>query len=397
MTYHPTEEELDRFLAHRLDPSAQARLVRHLLSGCDFCRRSVAVRQAYDSLQARIPTAALERDPSQEEDRKLERALEALGGSAIGRHDVGDPQGQPPPSRQRVEALMEQSIALRFNDSKAMKGLAYRALKVAESLDPGEYASSVICDVQALTWAELANALRVNEKYDEAGAAFRRARALLRLGSGGPHLFARLSWLEAVLCLDQRRLAPARELISGAYSLYLELGERRLAGRALISKGITLFQGGRAHQARQAFQQALALLDLDRDPQLLSIVQHCLIDSLVRTGEYREAGKLLLQSDLRRVFADHPIVLLKLRWTEGILQAGLGKVETASRALLEVRTQFLDRDQGVSAAMVSLDLLPVWHRHGKYREAREIAKQAYGTLRDLKIDREAAKVEPYLK
>jgi tetratricopeptide (TPR) repeat protein len=396
VTYHPTEEELDRFLARRLDPAAQARLVRHLLSGCDVCRRSLAVRQAYDSLQTRIPTAVLARDPSREEDRKLERALEALGASSADRSELGDSQGQSPPSRQRVESLLEQSFALRFNDSGAMRRLAFRALKVAENLHPEEYAPALICDVQALAWAELANALRVGEQYEEAGAAFRRARALVRRGSGEPRLFARLSWFEAVLCIDQRRLAPARELIDGAYSLYLKLGERHLAGRALISKGITLFHGGRLHQSRKVFQQALVLLDLDRDPQLLSIVQKCHIDSLVRTGEYGVAGKLLLKSDLRRVFADHPIVLLRIRWAEGILQAGLGKVETASRTLLEVRSQFLDRQHPVSAARVSLDLLPLWLRQGKHREMREVARQSYDTLRDLKIDREAAEAEPYL-
>ena len=397
MTYHPTEEELDRFLARRLDAPAQARLVRHLLSGCDFCRRSVAIRQAYDSLQARIPTAALERDPSQEEDRKLERALEALGASPAGRHALSDPQGQPPPRREQVETLLEQSFALRFNDSEAMQRLSFRAIQVAASLHPDEYAPGAACDLQALAWGELANALRIGELYDESRAAFRRAHALMRQGSGEPRLFARLSWLEGSLCFDQRQLVPASELISGSHALYLKLGERHLAGRTSISKGATLLYQGRAPEARKVLQQALALVDVDRDPQSPFIIQQCLIDSLVRSGEYREAGRMLLKSDLRRSFAENPVGLLKIRWVEGNLLAGLGKIETASRVLLEVRTQFLDRDQGVSAAMVSLDLVPMWHRHGRSREAREIARQTYGTLRDLKIDREAAKVEPYLK
>ena len=130
MTYHATEEELDRFLARRLDSSAQARLVRHLLSGCDFCRRSVAVRQAYGAIQ------------------------------------------------------------------------------VAASLHPDEYAPAAACDLQALAWGELANALRIGELYDESRAAFRRAHAMMRQGSGEPRLFARLSWLEGSLCIDQRRAGP---------------------------------------------------------------------------------------------------------------------------------------------------------------------------------------------
>ena len=75
------------------------------------------------------------------------------------------------------------------------------------------------------------------------------------------------------------------------------------------------------------------MLDRTRDPALGSLTQLNLIDALARSSEYNRASRLLLQSGLREAFAAEPLNLLKLRWVEGKIYAGLGRPATVVRPL----------------------------------------------------------------
>jgi tetratricopeptide (TPR) repeat protein len=387
VTIHPTKDELERFLTARLQPSEQRRVVAHLLAGCGVCRRTVEARKTAE----RRPN---EQQTQEADDRKLERALAILRGKASKR--AGTEHQPPLRGREGVETLLRQSFALRYNDSRGMEAFAFQALTAAESLGPEEGSRAERADLQARAWAELANAFKIGEKYAEAEAAFRRARVRLRQGTGDRHLLAHLSWLEASLRTNQRRLEEARELLAGAYWLYLRLEDRHLAGRTLLSRGTVLTYEGKVAQAAGVYQKALAMIDADRDPQLALVGQQCFASTLMALGEWQEAAQRFEAMDLRRAFAADPMGLLRVRWGEGILWGGLGKTAAATRELLDVRAEYLDRGLAYSAAMVGLHLLPLWQKQGKAREVRTTARQTYATLRDLKIFSEAAKARPYL-
>jgi tetratricopeptide (TPR) repeat protein len=389
MTSHPTQDELDRFLTARLDPEEQRWVVGHLLAGCAVCRRSVTARKAGRSTPR--GWTGWEAD-----ERKLERALEVLRGRSKELSTADAMAESPPRGRELVEALLRRSFALRYTESRAMEDLTFQALLAAESLDREDGPQTVICDLQARAWAELANAFKVGEKYAEAEAAFRRGRALLQQGSGDLALLAHVSWLEACLRINQRRLEEARELLAGAYWLYLKLEDRHLAGRTLISKGTTLFYEGKVTESAKIYQKALAMIDADRDPQLVLVGQQCFASSLMASGQFEEADRRLEKMELRRAFAANPMGLLRIRWGDGKLWSGLGRTAEATRELSDVRSQFLDRELPYTAAMVGLDLLPLLQRQGKAREVRQTARKSYATLRELKIFPEAAKVESYL-
>jgi tetratricopeptide (TPR) repeat protein len=396
MSHHPTEEELAEFLAARLDPVDQRRVVRHFLAGCAACSRVIGLLQGRGSLAALAPAAAREREPQRAEDRKLASVLEALRVASEAPGASGLQPIPPLQGRELVEALLHRSFALRFTDSRAMEGLAYRALRAAEGLGVEGHARTVVCDLQAQVWAELANAFRINERYEAAEAGFRQARALLHQGTGDLGLLAHLTGLQATLCIAQRRLTRARELLSGAYLLSVRLGDRRRTGQTLIARGTTFHYEGKFSRSAKLYQKALGLLHEDRDADLVLIGLECHFVSLVGSGDYREAGELLLRSDLRQAFANRPLGLSRIRWAEGNLLAGLGKTSKATRILSEVRSQFDERELPCNAAMVGLDLLPLLQRQGKIREVRETARKSYTTLRDLKIFPDAAKAKPYL-
>jgi tetratricopeptide (TPR) repeat protein len=405
---HLSEDEVERFFAARLDPSEQQRVARHLLTGCAICGRKL-VEQAPGSLLEKM---AADRHPevagSSPRDRtlavalkqearrlageaKLARSLELLRESPYDALSFRQVRVLPGPSL--VEDLVTRSHELRYRDPKTARWLAFNALKAAESLRPEECKLAARFDLQALAWAALANTYKLNEQFAEADGAIERAGASLRRGSRDPRLLARIAEFEASIRIAQRRLIEAGKLLKGACNLYLRLGDRHHAGRALIALGGLSERDGKYRQGILFLRRSMPLLDPDRDPYLVGASKQTLITLLVGGGDYGEAGRLLLKSDLRNLLIDLPHV----RWTEGRLLAGLGKTAKSESALTQVRDEFSGRGQPYAASLVGLDLLDIWHRNGKSSLVRAAAREIYDTLQNLGIRQEAAKARRYLQ
>ena len=116
--------------------------------------------------------------------------------------------------------------------------LALAARLAAERLDARNLGPGLAADFQARAWVEVGNAHRVNEQFELAEAALGHGQRFLDEGSGDLLLLARLADVKASLRSDQRRLGEALDLLEVVHDLYLRAGDRHLAGRALISKGI---------------------------------------------------------------------------------------------------------------------------------------------------------------
>jgi tetratricopeptide (TPR) repeat protein len=408
---HPSDDEIEQFLAARLPPALRQQVIRHLLAGCGACSRKVAERVPGRLLEeveeegrrrktdpatsrVRAVASALRRDTLwRADDRKLARTLELLDrpsqredGLALGR--AGDLQGPA-----LVDALLEQARARRFHDPVSVRGLTYQAVKAAEGLRPEKHPTPLLLDLQARAWGELANAFKLNEEYGEAEAALTRARGFLRRGSGDLSILAHVALLEASLRSHQRRLIEARELLDRVRRLAPKLGDPHLAAQALLAKGALSEFDDTSSQGVLLLREGLALIDPDREPRLVAIAQHGLINALVGNQEYREAGRLMLRSDLRRHLDDHP----RIRWLEGRILGGIGQLGKAESALTQVRHDFLTQGHAFTAANAGLHLIPFLAQSGKYGQAREIAREAYGVLREGGFHREAAKARLYMQ
>jgi tetratricopeptide (TPR) repeat protein len=404
---HLSDDEIEQLLAARLEPARQQSVVQHLLAGCGLCSRRLIERtpdRLLDETSERRPQTsrhplrhhAIAMARRQEarwrtEEGALDRSLELLRARP---QDDGliFRQSQPLHGKSLVEALLQQSWDARFRDPKSMRWLAYNALKAAESLRPGELLPAITFDLQARAWAELANAYRVNEEYVEADGAFTRAHRLLRQGSGDRHLLCLIALREATFKGSQRRMIEAHELADKAYQLALRLGDRHLAGQILLNKGPLSVSEGNPAQGAHLFRRGLALMDPDRDPQFVAAGHQGLIGALARCGQYQEAGRLLLKSDLRRRLAAPNV-----RWVEGQILAGLGHITKAENALMTVRDEFLSRGLSEAAAHVALDLLPLLLRRGKHGETRRIAKESHDILRNVGHHSCAGKARAYLQ
>ena len=382
------------FLAGGLEPGDLHRATRHLLSGCPECRsRLIAAAshgpepdEFYDACITRARRSVRRLEPRLERDKERlangvplvqERGFKGLTWSEYRSF-----------SMVHVEVLLLLSFELRYRDPREMLHLARTArFALEETGHPVRYGDALHFDLRARVWAELANAYRVNESFQQAEEALEKARSLFEQGTGDPMLAARIDDLEASLRKDQRRLDEAGRLLERAYRAYMKIGERHQAGRTLMKKGITVELQKRPDEAIRSLKKAITLIDATRDPQLHAAAHHSILKTLVDSGRYVEAGKLLLQSDLRRTFAGDPLNLLRLRWVEAKILAGRGRLKDAEMVLAEVRYGFLEHKLAYVAAVAGLDQAEVKLRQGK--EVHKLACDIVARFEEHAVDPEA--------
>lgn len=407
---HLGKGEIEAFLAGRSSPEDRDRLLKHLLTRCEWCLRlfkNMAVplleeepwaraeevpEDAYDAPLARAAARAHRFATRwRKESERLARArslVDQAGGLGEGfpLREARTLHGWP-----LCEALLSKSFEERYRDPKKMLRLAYDAARVAEHTPAEKYEPSpgFVMDLRARAFAELGNARRINEQFSEAERDFSRARAFLAEGTGDFLLEARVLDLEASLLSDQARFEDAISLLGKVHDLYQEAGDLHLAGRALISEGFNIRRAGRPRQAIAILEQGLRLVEATRDPELPVIGQKDLLDALVDAGEYGRANRILLASGLREAFAGEPLNLLKLRWVEGKVHAGLGRFKRAESIYCSVREDLLHLGRHYDAAMLGLDLAALWLRQSRASEVRILAEEMYETFELLEV-RQAA-------
>jgi hypothetical protein len=81
--------------------------------------------------------------------------------------------------------------------------------------------------------------------------------------------------------------------------------------------------------------------------------------------------------------------LVRVRWLEGRLAAGLARWAEAAAALEEVQGYFAAGAHALDAALATLELAAVYAEQGRPREVRGLARQAAPLLEALGVEREA--------
>ena len=406
---HFGKDEIADFLAGRLDEAGRRRMLLHLMTGCARCRRRLepllgeepwtaaepVAEELYDEVLIRAGATARSLTKRwKQETVKLGRALVLLDQAPGGLGDSKFPyrQAQALHGWPLCEALLRKSYEARFSDPKRMLSLAESAAGVAKHIRLDKYPwPGFVGDLRARAFSELGNALRLNLRFKDAEEAFEAARKYLEQGSGDLLVSARVMDLEASLRSSQRQLEEAIGLLEEVHHLYEAAGDSHLAGRALIAMGTNVHYLGQPSEAVKLFERGLALISAEQDSRLYFSTTFNIIDSLACCGEFQQASRLLLQSSLREAFADEPLNLLKLRWVEGKIHAGLGRLATAERAFSQVRQEFLRIGQFYEAALVGMELAAVWLRQGRAAEVQELATEMHEIFDELGVEREAAK------
>lgn len=337
--------------------------------------RAGAGRAVYDEAIDRAVTAALAfRDRHHAEKRESDLLL----GVFLDRH--WEHAGWP-----LADALLRASFDKRYSDPEGMRQLARAARRISLQILPKSYPPGVVSDLRARTCAELANAERVLDRFDDTEALLGEARRWQEQGSGEPTLLAYMNEVEASLRLEQRRLTEALGLLEQAHALYQEAGETHLAGRTFVSRARVARTQDNPTAAIRYLEDALPRLDPGRDPALIRAAQQAMLSNLVDSGEYVRASGLLLESGLGEAFADEPLNRLRLRWVEARIHAGMGRLKRAEAILKEIRQEFLARNLAYDAALVGIDLAGVWLRQDQIAPMPALLLEVGATFERLNL------------
>jgi transcriptional regulator with XRE-family HTH domain len=275
--------------------------------------------------------------------------------------------------------------------------LAELALLVAR-LVPGE--PGWRARLEGYSGGHLANAIRVGGALQ---LAEQTLAAHLRLWEAGaasdPGILdpIRLLDLEASLRKDQRRLSEALALLDRA----LATGPAPEAtGRLLIKKAGTLEKLGHHEEALAILAEAGPLVERADNPRLPVVVRFGVIVNLCGLGRYDEAERLLSEVRAMEVPQSRRLDLLRLRWLEGRVAGGLGRIDEAVGKLTSVKEEFADLGIAYDAALATLELAVLLLDHGRTAQVLELAEpskrifDAQGVAREalatLEVFREAA-------
>jgi len=382
---HPTLETMAKWLAGRLEHEVVlGEIAPHLQERCQICRdqyeqirrltkeaghsdEEVGVlewREAPDLL------ARLEELPFPEQLRQAEED-EAL-------HTWGLTQLLLQRSREAVSEMPRKALER-----------AELAVVVSRYLSPA-YDPGWVLDLRARAYAHLGNARRVVGELLSAEASFRKAESCLaRSQTGNAWAEAEVLDMKGSLRMDQRRFEEARELFDRARDLYRQEGDSHGAAKIFLLRAKLFREMEEPEQAIEWLQRSRAEIDSAKEPRLFATAMHNLLVALSLAGRFTEALELLPEvRDLHRETA-RPLDRVRLRWTEGFIAFGLGRLDEAEAAYREVQRDFLEHGVLYSVALVSLDLALLLSRQGRTEELKRLAAELMAIFSAQEVHREA--------
>jgi tetratricopeptide (TPR) repeat protein len=287
------------------------------------------------------------------------------------------------------QLLLRKSREATFNDPAKAVELANLALRVVRHLGMS-YDPNWVTDLRARCFAYLGNARRVLGELRSADDAFLKAEnCLARSTTGNPEIQAEILDLKSSLRRAQRRLDDALEAVDEALSLYRALNHLHGIAKMVLARVQILSELGHLDRAIELLQQISSEIDPRREPRLFNYARYNLLGCLVLADRFEEGQALL--SEVRDLFRDsaQPLDLVRLRWAEGLIDLGLGRLGPAEAAFREVRGEFLQRQMGYDAALVSLDLARLYAQEGCVEDLKRLASDLMPIFESRDVHREA--------
>jgi tetratricopeptide (TPR) repeat protein len=381
---HPTLETIARLKAGDLShEELLAEVLPHLLEKCSDCRRHneeilklqkevghwderVAV---LEGLQAPELLAKLREHPF---DRQVSLVVDDVTFQTWG----------------LCQLLLKESLESAFDDAGQAVNFAELGVRVSQTLGEA-YDPAWVLDLQTRAYAYFGNAQRVLGELRGAETAFRDAEALLAQSTTGNDLItAEVVHLKSSLLRAQRRLEDAQKLADQALAIYREHPDTwQEIGGALLSKARILEVQGNLSEAATLLGEAVGFVA--PRSRLGFCVRHNLLNALVLAGRYEEATGLLPEA--REAFEESGKTLdrLRLRWLEGKIAMGLGRLPEAEEAFRRVQEEFLTRNMGYDAALVSLDLAVLYAQEHRTGDLKQLATEILLVFESRDVHREA--------
>lgn len=285
-------------------------------------------------------------------------------------------------------ALVDLGHEIRFLDPETSAAFVACADYVASQLRPGELSERELEDFRCEMALELLFSWIDLKKPAEAKAALARAAACFVKGTGRDILKARLLDGWTVFHGSREEFDKARQAARAALAVYEKTGDRHYQGRMLYRMSILEERSGdgkRMEESLRLVSEALARLDAAVEPDLYLSAVHQQAACLVDLERYREARIRLFESlgHYRR----HGDVIDELQRTvlEGLINAGLGKLDAAERDLVTALHGFWGAGLGYMFGILALDLCAVYYDQDRAAEARAAALKVLPVFQCLSL------------
>ncbi len=295
------------------------------------------------------------------------------------------------------EVLCRESVRLALIDPERAVESAELAVLISDLLkeeEPGR--ACRLYQLRGYAWAHDGNARRVRGDLRNAEESFSIADAWWEAGAGLGDAFGyepMFLELKSSLRIAQRRFSEAFESLDRMYTIYATGGREHqdghLAGRTLIKKALALAEMGEPEQAIGLLRNAEELVDAKRDLRLFVCLRHNLLWNLTTIEQHGEA-KLML-SEVAALFRElgNPLDLLRLRWAEGRVAAGLGQTDEAIEIFQGLRQSFAERGIAYDAALVTLELTALYAQKGSLADVKNLSLEMAGIFQAQDVPREA--------
>jgi len=287
------------------------------------------------------------------------------------------------------QLLLRRSQEATFNDPGKAVELANLALRVVRHLGVA-YDPSWVTDLRARCFAYLGNARRVLGELRSAEDAFLKAEnCLARSMTGNAEIQAEVLDLKSSLRRAQRRLDEALELADRVLSIHKEIGDPHGLGKSFLQKAKILEEMGDLTRSVELLQAAATEINRINEPRLFVYARYNLLGCLILMDRFDEAKELLPEVRGFLQQAAQPIDLVRLHWAEGLIDLGFGRLGPAEAAFREVQKEFLSRQMGYDAALVSLDLARLYAQEGCVDDLKRLAAELMPIFESQDVHREA--------
>ena len=233
--------------------------------------------------------------------------------------------------------------------------------------------------------AHWANLLKVRGDLPLADRRLEEAKRLWHTGSDPVGLLdpGRLFEIEGSLRRAQRRLKEALARYSEAVPV------SHFPERVLMMRGTTLELMGEYESAIETHLQAVPLIERRSDRRLWYKHRSSLAVSFCHVGRHKEAAELVGQT--RRLASElgDKIDLIRLKWLEGRINAGLGRREEALRLLAEARESFEAEGMFYDVALALLEEGAVLLEENRAQEVKELTRELPKVFASKGVHREA--------
>jgi len=407
MDRHPDLSLLSQFGRGGLSRGRNREIVRHLLARCQSCCRTLAARSLLPlhvwgggarSASRLDYGAAFDQAWRETERRQAALNVEKSEAPELLRELLAQPLehrrtliANSPRYRTWAfcELLLDAAREWGFQEPVQAVDLSQLGVELAMRLAAAHYGEARLNDLRARAWAGLGNAQRIHSEFRDAEEAFAKAERLLKKGTGDPLEKAQILLLKSSWRGTQQRFRDAFRLLDRVMAIGRKCGDVQLCGKALIMRGFLVGAANDPEAAVRHLAEGIRKLDPISDPRLFMVAQHNLVLFLTESGRYEEAQGLLESArPLYHQVADQ-MGLLRLRWLEGKIAISLGRFPAAEETLRSVRKELIERDLGLDAALVTLDLAHIYAHQGRNAEVQRLAEEVIPLFQSRDIHREA--------